>query len=235
MVPYLAGVLKRFVVRKYADLRAPQVTSESSDGLDNAASFRVQRGLVPLGIEGRAPDTSNESYRAVRLFLFKRGPKTVGAGVAVHVEGAGAVGYGVPAREDQNRWGSELGQDLANDKFHSQRKDVLNPLPEKGGERAYPFGQVGQVFSIISHAAHQRTDLLEVRGHGHFHQSRPFVRIWTHTRRRNGAVQKICVRGAQVGFEGESLKLCPGRRSKRARIVLTWAVGSESKTITSSR
>ena len=94
---------------------------------------------------------------------------TVDTGVAVHVEGAGAVGYGVPVRTDQTRWASELGEDLAYNIYHSRRKDVLNPLPEKGGERASPFGQVGQAFAIIPHAAHQRTDMLEVRGHGHFH------------------------------------------------------------------
>ena len=99
---------------------------------------------MPLRIEGSDADISNGSHRAVRFFLFERGTKTVDAGVAVHVEGAGAVGYGVPVREDQNWWGSELGEDLAYDNFHSRRKVVLNPLPEKVGERAYPLGQVGQ-------------------------------------------------------------------------------------------
>ena len=61
---------------------------------------------MPLGIEGSAADISNGPYRAVRLFLFERGTKTVDAGVTVHVEGAGAVGYSVPVREDQNRRGT---------------------------------------------------------------------------------------------------------------------------------
>ena len=137
---------------------------------------------MPLGIERSAADTSNGPYRAVRLFLVGRGTKPVDAGVAVHVEGAGAVGYGVPVREDHNRWGSDIGEDLADENSRSRRKDVLNTLPEKGGERADHFRQVGQELTIVSHAAHQRTDLLEVLGHGRSHQSRNFVRIWAYTR-----------------------------------------------------
>ena len=105
-------------------------------------------------IEGSAADISNGPYRAVRLFLFECGravrlflfecgTKTINTGVAVHAEGAGAVGYGVPVREDHNWWGGELGEDLANDNFQSRRKIVLRALPEKGVERTYPLGQVG--------------------------------------------------------------------------------------------
>ena len=39
--------------------------------------------------------------------------------------------------------------DLADDNFQSRRKDALDPLQEKGGERAYPFGQVGQEFARV--------------------------------------------------------------------------------------
>ena len=43
----------------------------------------------------------------------------------------------------QNWWGSELGEDLANDIVRGRRKDARSPLSEKGGERADPFRQVG--------------------------------------------------------------------------------------------
>ena len=128
VVPYLTDALKCFVDRKHAKLRAPQVTSESLDGPGNAASFQVQRGLVPLGIEGSAADISHGPYPGVRLLLFEHGTKTVDAGVAEHVEGAGAVGYGVPVMEDQNRWGSELGEDLADDNIIAGVKTYLTPF-----------------------------------------------------------------------------------------------------------
>ena len=51
---------------------------------------------MPHEIEGSAGDIRNGSYRAVRLFLSERGTKTVDTGVAVYMEGAGAVGYGGP-------------------------------------------------------------------------------------------------------------------------------------------
>ena len=125
MVYYFADALKCFVVRKIAKLRAPQVTSEPFIGPDDAASFQVQRGPVLLEIKGSPADTSNGLYRAVLLFLFVRGTKTVDAGVTVHVEGAAAVGYSAPVREDKNLRGSEPGEVLANDNFHGRRKDVL--------------------------------------------------------------------------------------------------------------
>ena len=43
---------------KYAKLFAPKVASKASDGLDDAASFRVEPGPVPLGIEGSAVDVN---------------------------------------------------------------------------------------------------------------------------------------------------------------------------------
>ena len=119
------------------------------------------------------------------------------------VEGAEVVGYGVLVREDQNRSSSELGEDLADDNFHSRRKDVFNPPAEKSGERANPFEQIGQEYAIISHAAHQRTDLFEVLGHWPFHQNRTVVRIWAYTQGGNGVVQTICVRAAEASLRGE--------------------------------
>ena len=70
-----------------------------------------------------------------------------------------------------------------------------------------PFRQVGQEFAIISHAAHQRTDLLEVLGHGHFHQSRNFFRIGAYTHERNGVASKIIVRGAGESLRGGELEV----------------------------
>ena len=83
----------------WAEIRAPWVTSKSFDGSDNATSFHVLRGPVPLGII--AADIWNGPSRTVRLSLFERGIKTVDTGVAVHVKGAGVVSYGAPVREGQ--------------------------------------------------------------------------------------------------------------------------------------
>ena len=90
------------MIWKYAKIRAPKVASKAFDGPNNAASFRVERGPAPLGIEASAADVSDGPHCAVRLFLFERSTKTVDARVAVHMEGAGSVGYGVPIGEDQS-------------------------------------------------------------------------------------------------------------------------------------
>ena len=127
---------------------------------------RGGRDLVGLRVAGHRSSGGNSSN------LYLSNLYSSGRGVVCH---AVAVGYGVPVREGQNRWGSELGEDLADDNFHSRRKHVLNPLPEKGGERADPFAQVGQEFVIISHAANQRTDLLE---HLSPEQRASFLRVW---------------------------------------------------------
>ena len=94
---------------------------------------------MPLRIEGSAAALSNGPYRAVRPFFFERSTKPIDADVVVHVARAGAVGYGVPVREDRNWWGSE---GLAYDTFQSRRRVVLNPLSEESSERAYLLGQV---------------------------------------------------------------------------------------------
>ena len=75
------------------------------------------------------------------MFLFESGTKTVDEGVAVHVEGSREPSgtYSVPVREDQHWQDSELGENLENDNFRGGRKNVLSPLPKKGGKRAYPF------------------------------------------------------------------------------------------------
>ena len=101
---------------------------------------------MPLGIEGSAADGTNGPHRGVRLFLFECGSKTVDEGVAVHLEEAGAVSYGVLVGDNQDRRASELGEDLADDNCHSRRKVVLEPLPENDVERTYPFKQVGEEF-----------------------------------------------------------------------------------------
>ena len=74
---------------------------ESFDGPDNTTSFKVEQGPVLLGIEGSAVDMRNGPYRAVRVFRHECGTKSVNAGVAVRMRGAGAVGYGVPLRKYQ--------------------------------------------------------------------------------------------------------------------------------------
>ena len=125
---------------------------------------------MPLRIEGTAADLSHGPHRAVRLLLFKCGAKTADAHVAVHLEGAEAVGHVVPFREDQNRWSGKLGENLAHDYFHGWRGIKLDSLPEEGSDRADPLGQITQEFAVLPHAAQQGTHLPEVPRHGHFDQ-----------------------------------------------------------------
>ena len=80
----------------------------------------------------------------------------------------------------------------------------------------------GRSFAIISHAAHQRTDLLEVLGHGHLHQSRNFFRIEAHTRGRDGVAQKISVRDAEASLRAratDSLYYQEARRTRSRGII----------------
>ena len=84
--------------------------------------------------------------------------KNVDARVSVHVEGAGAVGCGVPVGEDQNWWSGKLDENFAHDHLHGGRK--LDSLPEEGGDRADPLGQFTQEFVIVPRTTQQGADLL---------------------------------------------------------------------------
>ena len=108
MVPYFADALQCFVVQTCAKLCPPWVASESLDSPDKAASFQVRLDPVPLRIEISAADISNGPYRAIQLFLFNRGTRTVDAGVTLHAKGAGAFTYSAPVRQDKNWRSSEV-------------------------------------------------------------------------------------------------------------------------------
>ena len=82
--------------------------------------------------------------------------------------GAGAVGHGIAVREDENGWSSKLGDNFAHDYFHGRRELKLDSLPEEGGDRADPLGQVTQEFAIVPHTAQQVVDLLQIPRHGYF-------------------------------------------------------------------
>ena len=101
VVSRFADAFERLAIRKFSNLRAPKVASKAFDGPDNAASFHVERSPVPLGIEGSPADVCDGPHCAVRLLLFESSTKTVDARVAIHVEGAGAVGYGVTVGETE--------------------------------------------------------------------------------------------------------------------------------------
>ena len=75
-------------MRKGAKCRVLNVAAKALDGLHNAASFQVERGPVPLGLESSAADISDGQHGAVRLLLFERSIKTVDSRVAAHAEGA---------------------------------------------------------------------------------------------------------------------------------------------------
>ena len=130
VVSHFADAFERRATRNDANLRAPEVASKVFDGPNNAATFQVEWSPVPLEIEGNAADVIDGPHGAVRLLLFKRSTKTVDARVAVRVEGAGAVGHGVPVRKDQNWWSGKLGENFAHDKLHGGRELKLDSLPE---------------------------------------------------------------------------------------------------------
>ena len=228
VVPYVSDTLQCFMVRCFAKFHAPYFTSDFCDGTDNAGSFQVQRGPLLLEIEGSPADIITGQYRAVRSFLFERGTKPADEGVAVYMEGAGAVGYSVRVQEDQNWWSIELGKDLASDNIDGRQRDVLHILPEKGGKKVDLFRQVGLSRLIVFYATHQRTDLVEVLGHGHSHQRRTFCALGRIPAGEMEWPETIASLVLRRVFEGGSLRLCMQRRSNRARIVVKWAVGSKS-------
>ena len=133
--------LRNVVPHKYARSRWVAHTAQPA-----SRSNGVQ--WAPLGFEGIVAGIRNGLFRAARLFLFARDTKTVDATVTVPVEEAGAVGYSVLVRKDQNWHGSELGEDRVNDNFHGRHKDELHTLSDTGGRRADPIKQNGQ--DIIS-------------------------------------------------------------------------------------
>ena len=185
---------------------------------------------MPLGIEGSTADIGHGPYLAIRSFLFESGTKPVDADVPVHAEGAGAVRYSLPVGKYRNWRGSELGEDLPATTSIAGVK-MYSPLPEKGGGTPDPFGQAGQACALVSHAAHNRTDLLDALGHGRFRQSQFCFRIEAYTRGRNGVAQKMSVRGAEASVrEGELEVVCAQAFEEDS-----YSVGSESKTTSSYR
>ena len=62
MASHFADAFERLVIREDAKLRAPEVASKAFDSPDNATSVKVERSLVPLGIEGSAADVGDGPY-----------------------------------------------------------------------------------------------------------------------------------------------------------------------------
>ena len=89
--------------------------------------------------------------------------------------------------------------------LHSRRKIELGPLPEKGGDRAYPLAQVAQEFSIAPYSTHQGTDHLRLRHMFSFIKADIFPRFGAYPR-ANGVAQTIRIRGALTSFRGGNLE-----------------------------
>ena len=89
----------------------------------------------------------------MRLLLLERSTNVVDARVAIYVKGAGAVGYGVSVREDQDWWSGQLSENFAHDNLHGGGKLKLVSLRGEGGNRADPFGQITHEFAIVPHTA----------------------------------------------------------------------------------
>ena len=92
---------------------------------------------MPFRVERSSADVRDGFYGAVRLLPFESGSEPVHAGVAVHVKRACAVGDGDPIRENEDRRGRELRQDLSHQLLHSRRE--LNPLPKERVNRTKPL------------------------------------------------------------------------------------------------
>ena len=56
VIPHFAKAFERLLIREDVKLRAPYVASKAFDDPDNAASFQVKRGPVPIRIERSAAD-----------------------------------------------------------------------------------------------------------------------------------------------------------------------------------
>ena len=225
VISHFGNACERLVIRGDAKLCVPKVASNAFDGPDSASSFQVRRNPVPLRIEGSAADVSDGPHGATRLFLFKRSPETVDARVAVHTEGAGAVGHGVLVEKDQNWCSGKLGEDFAHDYFYGWRELTLDSRPEEGGNQADPLDQVTQEIAIVPYTAQEVAHLHDIPRHGHFDQGGKFVRVRTNTGGRNRVAQTLSICGPEAGLRARTLRLCLRRSSKNVRIVLTSAVG----------
>ena len=128
MLTDLGNVLKRLVVGVDEELDRPEMTAETFDGPDDATGFEVKGCSASFVVEGGAADEDDRVDRAVRLFLFESGAKTVDDGVPVEAERAGVVGNGVPVRINQDRKGSEFVEDAPDDDFHFRGENELNTL-----------------------------------------------------------------------------------------------------------
>ena len=83
----------------------------------------------------------------------------------------------------------------------------FDSLPEEGGDRADPFGQVTQEFAITTHTAQEGAHLLETPRHEHFDQGDNFVPARPHAGGRNGVAQKNSTRGHEAGLRGRELEV----------------------------
>ena len=72
--------------------------------------------------EGCSDNVDDGAGRAVRLLLFERGSKAVGAGMTMQAELSRLVDNSGPIREVKYRWGCEFHEEGANDFFHSGSK-----------------------------------------------------------------------------------------------------------------
>lgn len=70
----------------------------------------------------------------------------------------------------KNGRSGKLRENPALDFFHGGCERQLDPLLEKGGDRADPLGEVAQELAILSHTPHQGENLLHIPGYGPFDQ-----------------------------------------------------------------
>ena len=72
----------------------------------------------------------------------------------------GKTKIGGPVGLNQNWWIGKLGENFAHDILHGWRELKVDSLPEEGGDRSDPLGQVTQEFAIVPHTTQQGADLL---------------------------------------------------------------------------
>ena len=81
-----------------------------------------------LGIYSSAAYISDGPHSDVRLFLVERHTKPVDEDVALCVEGAGAVGYGISVGKRQKWCSDKLGENFVHDDVHDGVNSNLTPF-----------------------------------------------------------------------------------------------------------
>ena len=197
--------------------------------------FQGRGGTVAFGVEGGAADENNGTDGAVGLFLLESGAEAVAAGVAIQAEGAGVVGDGFLSRVDEGRGPGDLAEDVADDCFRRGGEGERDGLLEEIVDWAKAPRKVCHEDAVVVGAADELTHLFLVWGIVVLDGASTLSELRLKTPKEVACPRKSASVDASLTLARESSRSSFRKPSKRAQILATWAVGSGSKTMMSSR